>query len=85
MAMTSRDSLHRLIDDLPESEIVRVERVLQALRETAPPPSFTLENAPEDDELESPGEAAAVAEAWKEHREGKGFTTAELKQKLGLR
>lgn len=83
--MPSRDSLHRLIDDLPESEIFRAERVLQALRETAEPDSFTLENAPEDDEPEVPEEGAAVAEAWREHREGKGFTTEEMKRKLGLR
>lgn len=44
----------------------------------------SLENAPEDDEPETPEEAAAVAEAWREHKEGKSLTTEELKQKLGL-
>lgn len=76
--MTSRDSLHRLVDDLPETEIVRAERLLAVLAETAEPPRFTLENAPEDDEDEAPGEAAAVAEAWRDHREGKSLTTEEV-------
>lgn len=67
--MTSRASLHRLIDDLPESEITRAERLLEVLKETAEP-LYTLDNAPEEDEPESAGEAAAVAEAWREHREG---------------
>lgn len=82
--MPSRDSLHRLIDDLPESEIFRAERVLQALKETAVPPAYTLENAPEDDELETAEEAAAVAEAWRERAEGKSLTTEQLKRELGL-
>lgn len=83
--MPSRDSLHRLVDDLPESEIVRAERVLEALKETAGAPRvYTLENAPEGDEPETPEEAAAVAEAWREHREGKRLTTEELKRELGL-
>jgi hypothetical protein len=82
--MSPRDALHRLIDDLPEGEIPRAERVLQALKEAAEAPSHTLENAPIDDEPETPEEAAAVAEAWREHREGKSLTTEELKRELGL-
>ena len=82
--MPSRDSLHRLVDDLPETEIVRAERLLEVLKETAEPPLSGLENAPEDDESETPEEAAAVAEAWREHREGRSLTTEELKRELGL-
>ncbi len=82
--MTMRDSLHRLVDDLPETEIHRAKLLLAVLQETAEPPLFTLENAPEDDEDETPGEAAAVAEAWRDHREGKRLTTEELKKSLGL-
>jgi hypothetical protein len=81
--MPSRDSLHRLIDDLPESEITRAERLLEVLKDTAEP-LYTLENAPEDNELESAGEATAAAEAWREHREGKSLTTEELKRELDL-
>ena len=66
--MPSRASLHRLIDDLPETEIPRAERVLEALREAAEP-LCTLENAPEDDVLTS--QSCRRAEAWREHAEGK--------------
>ena len=82
--MSSRASLHRLIDDLPETEIARAKRVLEALRETAERPLYTLESAPEDDEPETPEEAAAVAESWREHKEGKSLTTQELKRELEL-
>jgi hypothetical protein len=69
--MPSRDSLHRLIEDLPETELTRAERVLEALKETAEGAVHSLENAPEDDEPETPEETAAVVQAWQEHREGK--------------
>ena len=82
--MTSRDSLHRLVDDLPETEFVRAERMLEVLKETAAPSLYTLDSAPEDDEAETPVEAAAVSEAWRDHRAGKSLTTEELKRELGL-
>lgn len=83
--MALRDNLHRLIENLPESEIVRAERVLEALKETAGAPvTYRLENAPEGNEPETAEEATAVAEAWREHREGKSLSTEELKRELGL-
>ena len=82
--MASRGSLHRLIDDLPETEITRAERLLEVLKETAEPRFDALENASDDDEPETLEEAAAVAEAWREHREGRSLTTEELKRELGL-
>lgn len=51
------------VHKLPDSEILRAERVLQVLQETVGPVVYALENAPEDDEPETPEEAAAVAEA----------------------
>jgi hypothetical protein len=59
--MAPRDHLHRLVDTLPESELGRAERVLEAL--VAVPPYRPLEDAPLDDEAETPEERAAVAEA----------------------
>jgi hypothetical protein len=82
--MALRDSLHRLIDDLPESEIDRAERLLQVLKETAEPPLYRLDDAPEDEEPETPEEAAAAAEAWRQHREGKSLSTEALKHELGI-
>jgi len=82
--MALRDSLHRLVDDLPEAEIGRAERLLAVLKETAEPPLYSLKSAPADHEPETPAEAAAVAEAWREHGAGKSLTTEELKRELGL-
>jgi len=82
--MPTRATLHRLIDDLPETEIVRAERLLVVLKETAGVPFATLENAPDDEEPEMAEEAAAVAAAWREHREGRSLSTEELKRELGL-
>jgi hypothetical protein len=79
--MSSRDSLHQLVDNLPDSEIFRAERVLQVLRETADPVVYALENAREDDEPESSEEALAVAEAW---RDDETLTTDEVKERLGI-
>lgn len=84
--MSSRDALHRLVEDLPESELPRAERVLEALKEIAEAPLYALETAPLDDEPETLEERAAVEEALREIREGKpGLTTEELKRELGLR
>jgi hypothetical protein len=82
--MASRDSLHRLVDDLPETELFRAERMLEVLKETAAPSLYTLDSAPEDDEAKTPEETAAVSEAWRDHRAGKSLTTEELKRELGL-
>ncbi len=82
--MALRDSLHRLVDDLPDTEIDRAERLLEVLKETAAPPRYTLEDAPEDSEAETRDEAVAVAEAWRGHEEGKSLTTEALKRALGL-
>jgi hypothetical protein len=84
--MPSRDALHRLVEELPESEVQRAERVLDALKDAAEHegPLYSLENAPADDEPETTAERAAVAEAWDEHRRDEGFSTEQLRRDLGL-
>lgn len=79
-----RDNLHKLIDELPESDLPTVERVLEVLRATADPVREALDSAPEDDEPEADEEGGAVATAWDEHRKGEHLTTEELRPKLGL-
>jgi predicted transcriptional regulator len=62
-AIGVREELHRLADELPEDaarEVLEYARFVQA-----------LENAPEDDEPETPEEAAAVAEAMEDLRAGR--------------
>jgi len=79
-----RENLHKLIDELPDTDLPTAERVLEALRATADPVRQALDSAPEDDEPEADEEAAAVATAWEEHRRGEHLTTEELRRKLGL-
>ncbi len=80
----TRDTLHRLVDELPDEEVGTAARVLAALGATANPLLRSLLHAPEDDEPQTPAERAAVAEAWAEHRRGEGSTTEELRRELGL-
>jgi hypothetical protein len=71
--MSTRDSLHRLIDELPESELVAAERFLHYLRATADPVLRALLEAPPDDERR------AVHEARGELR-----TLEEVRRELGV-
>lgn len=57
--MTTRESLHAMLDELPEEELERLEAWLEAQRERR---AFVemLENAPYDDEPETEAEREAV-------------------------
>ena len=65
-----RDTLHRLIDELPESELPAAERFLNYLRATADPVLKALLEAPIDDEPETEEERRAVQEAREELARG---------------
>jgi hypothetical protein len=80
----TRESLHRLVDELPEEDLPTASRVLEALHATADPLRHALDHAPEDDEPETAEEATAVASAWQERRRGESLTTEEVRRKLGL-
>lgn len=71
--MPNRDALHRLVDELPETEIRRARHVLVALLHAAEeedPVLRALHTAPADDEPETAEERAAVEQALQEAREG---------------
>ena len=61
--MTTKDKLHKLVDRLPEAEVYAAERFLEYLSEGPASPFEALQHLPEDDEHETPEEAAAVAAA----------------------
>jgi hypothetical protein len=82
--MAPRDNLHRLVDTLPESELERAERVLEALRQVAEPPYRPLEDAPLDNEPETPEERAAVDEARTDVAAGRVISHEEAKRRWGL-
>lgn len=82
--MTSRQRLHLLVSELPESEIPTAERVLIALSETAAR-SFSLAEAPFDEEPDRDDEDGGLTEARAEAERGGGVPTDELVRRLGLR
>lgn len=83
--MNRKEQLHRLVDQLPESELGAAERFLEYLRLAATDPALhTLLTAPEDDEPEDEEERAAVAEAREDVEKGRVYSLDEVKRELGL-
>ena len=82
--MPMRETLHQLIDELPESELATAERFLHYLRVTADPVLRTLLEAPLDDEPETDEERHAVQEAREELARGDVRTLEEVRRELGL-
>jgi hypothetical protein len=48
--MSTREALHKIVDELPESELITVVRILKGLQLAPTPLQVLLENAPIDDE-----------------------------------
>jgi hypothetical protein len=82
--MSTRDRLHRLIDELPESELTTAERFLHYLRATADPVLRALLEAPLDNEPETDEERQDVQEAREELARREVRTLAEVRRELGL-
>jgi hypothetical protein len=81
--MSSKESLHRLVDALPESAVEEAERVLRALATDDPVAGAAL-LAPDDDEPGTPEEAAAVQEGREALARGDFYTLEEVRRELGL-
>jgi hypothetical protein len=83
--MASKEALHRLVDELPESEVLAAERYLEYLS-VARQDSFlrALVQAPLDDEPETEDERAAVAEARGALERGEVVSDHDLRRALGL-
>jgi hypothetical protein len=81
--VSERQTLHRLIDQLPEDDLSTAERVLRALSETKAART-PLDAAPFDEEPETPEEQAAVEEA-RAQADRELIPQEELERKLGLR
>ena len=80
--MTTKESLRRLVNELPESELDAARRYLEYLRDTADPLMRKLLEAPEDDEPTTPEEDEAVEEAWREYLRGEFVSAEEAKREL---
>ncbi len=82
--MTTRETLHQIVDHLPESELPTATRVLGALRATADPVLQALLSAPADDEAGDDDFDGGLSEARREAREGLGISHEDAKRELGL-
>jgi hypothetical protein len=76
---TARDELHRLLDQIPDSEIATAHRFLRTLVD---PVMLSLLNAPFDDEPVTDSERAAVETARREA--GTGTDHDEVLKEFGL-
>ncbi len=76
---TSREAVHRLVDELPDTLLPEIERYLAALRDD--PVLRAFMEAPEDDEPLTPEEIAAIEEGKAEiaRREGIPWETVEAR------
>ena len=82
---TSREELHRLIDEIPENEIPSVRSYLRWLKdESADPVRYALDQAPIDEEPETEEERQAVEEGKADLQARRVFTSEEAKRELGL-
>jgi len=82
--MGARDSLHKLVNELPEEDIPTAERVLQALRETAPS-HVSLDTAPFDDEPDDDDFDGGLSEARADIEAGRVVSHEEVKRRWGLK
>jgi hypothetical protein len=81
--MTTREGLHRLVDELPEPEWPAAEQLLARLRDRGVDPlRLALLLAPEDDEPEPADERDAVQAARDELARGEGLPDAEVWRRL---
>ena len=79
--MIAKEVLHRLVDELPDVATAEAERLLRVLVSPDPVLQAALA-APLDDELETPEEAAAVAEARAAAAAGRVVSHAEARRRL---
>ena len=81
--MSPRDRLHVLVDELPDSDVPTAERVLEALR--AAPASYSLEDAPLDDEPDDDDRDGGLTEARAQADRSELIPHKEAKRILGVR
>jgi predicted transcriptional regulator len=84
--MTTKERIHRMVDDLPESELDTVERVLEGLSalSLSDPVAEALANATVDDESVTDEEAQAIEEGERDIAEGRILNVDGVRARLGL-
>jgi hypothetical protein len=83
--MTIKEDLYRLVDELPESELHTAKRSLEYLRNNMGDPVLrAMLEAPEDDEPETEGEKAAIAEAKDDFKAGRAVLHEKIKREFSV-
>ena len=77
--MVTKTDLHRLVDDLPDSQIEKAARQLKHLND---PLSRLLEEAEEDDEPLTEEDLKAIEEAHEDIRQGRVVSHEEARRRL---
>jgi len=81
--LRTREVVHRLVDALPDSELLEAKRALERLAGRTTLAEF-LANAPLEDEPISPQEEAAAREAWADVTAGRVISDEEIDREFGL-
>jgi hypothetical protein len=79
----TRETLHELIDRIPEGEIAAAQRFLEYLA-TSPAFRATL-SAPPDDEPITSGDVESIARAHRDIQAGKVVSHEEILREFGVR
>ena len=80
-AVPVRESVHQLVDLVPEDELPTVESMLRGLVQEHNPVLWTLEHAPEDNEPVSPEESDQVHRAMEQVARGEVIPDTEFWRK----
>mgnify|MGYP001582938126 FL=1 len=80
----TRTALRKLIDQLPESELVAAHRYLCYLRDEGDPVLQAFLNAPLDDEPLTEEDIKAIEEGKEDIKAGRVYTLEQVKTELGL-
>ena len=79
--MTTKEQIHQLVDDLPESELETVKRVLKGLSALSGSNAAeaALVSAPVDDEPVTAGEAIAIEQGERDVEAGRVVTADQVR------
>lgn len=80
--MTTRQDLHRLVDELPDEELDTVRHYLERVRDSDDPILGALLDASEDDEPASEEEDREADEAWAEYKRGEARPWTQVRDEL---
>ena len=82
--MTTREMLHGIVDNLPESELITAARILIALDRPATDLQILLAGAPIDDEPDEDDFDGGLTEARNQVVSGESFSHEEVRRRLGI-